>query len=137
MSNLVDELLKGDPSKLNKKRTGIFKSRQLAEALNKKGQVDVEIREISSRELRRHLGVALDKEGNPIVDRTTDAEALITASGVTNPDLKDKKLQEFYGCMNSKELAEKLFGRELTAISDKITELSSYDEQRDIDTIKN
>ena len=137
MSNLVDELLKGDPSKLNKKRTGIFKSRQLAEVMGKDGQVDVEIEEISSRVLRRHLGVSLDKEGNPLLDRTTDSEALIAVSGVKNPDLRDKKLQAFYGCSNPKELAERLFGRELTALSDKITDLSSYDEERDIETIKN
>lgn len=135
--NLVETLLKGDAKKASEKKTGIFKSARLAEISGVKGKIDVEIRELTQRQIRRNLGTAIDKEGNPILERSTDAEALIAVQGVVNPDLHDQRLREYYGCSSPKDLAEKLFGRELSALADKIQELSEYDEEAETEAIKN
>lgn len=134
---LVEELLKSDPKKFAEKKTGVFLSHRFAEALGKETPVEIELTEISQRALKRHMGVMLDREGNPILNRSTDSEALICVEGVVNPSLKDKKLQEHFSCATSKDLAEKLFGRELSAIASEIQSLSSYDEEEEIRTVKN
>ena len=47
---------------------------------------------------------------------------------MVEPDLKSKELQEHFNCSTSKDLAIKLFGNELTMLSDEVAKLSGMEE---------
>ena len=50
------------------------------------------------------------------------------AEAMVEPDLKSKELQEHFSCSTSKDLAIKLFGNELTMLSDEVAKLSGMEE---------
>lgn len=140
MANLVEALLKADASKVNEYKTGVFKSQRLADVLDLSEPVDVEIREIPARRFKEIAGMQVDKAGNFDASRVFDAELLVALDGVTSPDLRDKKLREHFGAATPKDLAEKLFGNEIDALSEAISILSGVDEdtsKKDEDVIKN
>ena len=140
MANLVEALLKADASKVNEYKTGVFKSQRLADVLDQNEPVDVEIREISARRFKEIAGMQVDKNGNVDTSKIFDAELLVLLEGVVTPPLRDKSLREHFGAATPKELAEKLFGREVDALSDAISVLSGVDEDKskeDEDTVKN
>ncbi len=57
---------------------------------------------------------------------------------MVDPDLGDRQLQEHFGCANKKDLAIKLFGNEITSISDAIVDLSGYKSEMEMEEeIKN
>lgn len=137
--NLVEALLKADESKLNKLETGIFKSKKLAKVLGKKGTVDVEIQEIPAKRMNDIVSFQFTKKGEFDISKSFDAKALCAIEGVVNPNLKDESLRNHFGCATPKDLAIKLFGSELNALSDEITKLSGYgeDNEDEVDEIKN
>lgn len=126
--NLVEALLKADESKAGQLETGIYKSKKLARVLGKKGTVDVEIREIPARRMNDILATQFGKKGDFDITKSFDAKALCAVDGVTNPNLKDQQLLQHFNCSTPKDLAIKLFGPELSQLSDAITKLSGYDD---------
>lgn len=66
-----------------------------------------------------------------------DANVLIAAEGMVEPDLKNKELQKHFGVATPKDLVEKLFlGGEIVDLADTVRLLSGYSEETD-DDIKN
>lgn len=140
--NLVDQLLKADAKKADELNTGVFKSKRLAKILGKEeGEtVDIGIREVKSRRINEIISSQYNSKGNLIFSKTYEAKIKVCIEGITDPDMRNKSLQEYYGVDDAPALVEKLFGNEVTAISDAISELSgiSTDEDEDQeDEIKN
>ena len=140
--NLVDQLLKADVKKADELEKGVFKSKRLAKILGKdEGEtVDVEIREIKSRRLNEIVSSQFTGKGNLNYSKTYDAKVKVIIEGVVDPNLRDKSLQEYFGVSDAASLAEKLFGNEITDLSDAISTLSgisSDDDEDQEDEIKN
>lgn len=123
--NLVDQLLKADVKTASELECGVFRSRKLAKILGSKGDtVEVTIREIKSRRLNDLLSYQIDKKGNLDYSKVYDTKLMMVTEGVVDPDLMDKDLQAHFECTSARELAEKLFGFEINALSDAISALS-------------
>jgi hypothetical protein len=135
--SLVDELMKADARKADEMVEGVFKSRQLAKILGKDEPVDVKIREISPR--RKNELVATAYDGDEVdFSKAFDANLKVIIAGVIDPPLKDKDLQEKFGCKMAIDLAEKLFKDEVNSLSTAIVSLGTIgDEVLDEDEIKN
>ena len=133
--NLIDKLMKADAAKADERLTGVFKSRQLARILGEKGTVDVEIRELSQRRKNELISSAVEGNGEIDVSKSYDANLKVLVAGITNPNLKDKDLQEHFGCKMAIDLAEKLFKSEVGDIAAEIFKLGTID--ADEDEIKN
>lgn len=136
--NLVDKLMKADAKKIDEKATGIFKSYQLARILGESDPVEIELQEISSRRQTELIASAVRDDGGVDVARTYDANLKVVIAGVVNPPLKDKELQDHFGCKMAIDLAEKLFKSEVTDIAAAILDLGKIgDVKTDEEEIKN
>lgn len=134
--NLVEALIKADAKKAEELRTSVFASKKLANILDKSEPVEVKIKEIPHRRVNDIMSYQLDRKGEFDYSKTFDAKLMMVVEGVIEPDLKNKALQEHFGCSKARELAEKLFQNEVTALSDAIAEISHVEEASE-DEIKN
>ena len=122
--NLVDELLRLDAKKADELKTGIFKSKRLAELIGSKNEtVDVTIREIKSRRLNDIISYQFNRKGGFDISKSYDAKLILCIESCVEPDLMNKNLQEHFGCKDARELCEKLFGFEVNMLSDEISAL--------------
>ena len=136
--NLVEKLLKVDSTKADEFKTEKIVYKRLGVLTGAKGGEEITIREIPARRLNDLLARQYTAKGVFDMSRSFDAKALAVAEAVTEPDLKDKSLQEHFGCPSSKDLAIKLFGNEISGISDRIVTLSGLGEVEETDAeIKN
>lgn len=125
--NLVEKLLKADTKKVEELETKVIKSKRLAKILGEKNPIDITIQEIPARRFNEILGLQFDNKGNFKIEKTFDAKALAVCEGVVDPPIKDKELMSYFRCSTPKDLVIKLFGSELSSISDEITILSGID----------
>lgn len=123
--NLVDKLLNVDKEAARKKKKGTFESGRMRELV---GDGTIEIQSISERKTKRHALMGVDTKGNANPDGMMDAVLMMIVDGVTNPDLKNEKLQEHFGAATSKDLAEILFNGEAEKIADAIVALSEAED---------
>lgn len=135
--NLVEQLLKADVKKADEFESSVYHSHKLAKILDKKGTVDVTIKEVASRKVNDIVAYQLDKKGNFDFSKSYDAKLLMVIEGVADPDLRNKDLQKYFGCDSAKELAEKLFGSEINELSDAISTLSGVESDATEEEIKN
>lgn len=136
--NLVEQLLKADAKKAEEREKSIYASKKLAFILGQKEPVKISLQEIGTRRLNDILALQVDKKGNVDLTKSLDSKLLCCVEGITEPNLKDKALQEHFGCGTPKDLALKLFGFEVTDISDEICALSGVNPEEDTeDEIKN
>lgn len=136
--NLVEKLLKADAGKADDCREKKLYSKRLAHILGQDEPAEITIRELSARRLNDFIAKQFDRKGNFEMEKSFDAKALTVGEGVTDPDLSDRQLQEHFGCANKKDLAIKLFGNEITSISDAIVDLSGYKSEMEMEKeIKN
>lgn len=136
--NLVEQLLKADAKKAEEREKGTYESKKLAFILGQKEPVKISLQEIGTRRLNDILALQVDKKGNVDLTKSLDSKLLCCVEGITEPNLKDKALQEHFGCGTPKDLALKLFGFEVTDISDEICALSGVNSEEDTeDEIKN
>ena len=136
--NLVEKLMKADAKKADEREVGVFQSTQLARILGERKPVDVKIQELSARRKNELLAMAVDDNGRADMSKAYDANLKVVIAGVIEPNLKDKDLQEHFGCKMAVDLAEKLFKSEVTDIATAIFELGTVGEEKDDeDEIKN
>lgn len=138
--NLVDKLLKADIKKADELETEIFKSRKLAKILGTKEKtVDITLQEIKSRRVNDIVAYQVDRKGRMDFSKNFDAKLMMCIEGVREPDLRNKELQKHFGAENAASLAEKLFGNEITDISDAVSRLSGVgtDKEEMEEEIKN
>lgn len=133
---LIDELLKADRKKVDDLRHGIFKSQRLADILEVTEKVEVDIREIPARRINDIASFQFDRKGNLDFSKTFDAKLMTCIEGIVNPDVRNKELQEHFGCSTAKDLVEKLFGSEVGELSDEISKISGIVENEEEDQEK-
>lgn len=134
--SLIDKLMSVDKGTFVKEETAKIKSKRLTKILGEetyikvKGiQSDVFI-DISSR--------LFNADGSRDLSKSMDTAALIAVEGVVEPNLKDKDLQAHFDAVTPKDLAKILFkGNELTSITEKIAELSGFENNDAVEEIKN
>ena len=137
--NLVDKLLKADTKKADELETDVFKSKRLAKILGMKEETaDITIREVKSRRVNDIMAYQVDGKGRMDFSKSFDAKLMMCIEGVVDPDLRNKDLQKHFGVGSAKELAEKIFGIEVTDISDEISRLSGLGDEGNLEEeIKN
>lgn len=118
--NLVDELLKADTLKVTELKKETFKSHRLAHILGKKGTVEITLQEVKQRRLNDIASYQVKSNGEFDSSKTFDAQLMLCTEGIIEPNLRDKELQEHFGCKSAKDLCEKLFDAEVVLISDVI-----------------
>lgn len=133
--NLVQELLTKDPSGLKEKKTEEIESEALSRLLGK--DVKIKIREVGQRRLNDILAIQFDKKGNFDPQKSFDAKLMMIVEGVVEPSMKDKELRDHFGAGSPKDLAELLFQKDITKLSEYIAELSGMDDGEAENTIKN
>lgn len=136
--SLLDKLLQTDLQKFEEPETAKIKSKRLAKAIGSEEPVEITVKELSSKRVTEIMAKQFDKKGNFDLERNHRAKAIAVAEGVVDPNLKDKSLQEHFKCPTAADLAEKLFGQEITKISDLILTLSGVtDDEDEAEEIKN
>lgn len=125
--SILDKLMTADVAAFDQPQEARFKSKRLARALGEKGSVEITLRELPVRRCKQMIGEQFDKKGNFDLERNQRAQARLVADGVVDPNLRDEGLRQHFGCETPADLAEKLFGFEVTKISDKILELSGFE----------
>lgn len=134
--NVVDRLLKADVKKAEELETGSFSSKRLAKILGEKEAVPVEIKEVPSRRLNDIVSYQLKGNGSFDYSKNFDAKIMMCVEGIVSPNLRDAALQKHFECKSASELCEKLFGNEITDISDAISELSGISDNEE-EEVKN
>ena len=141
--NILDRLLAVNMAQFNEPAEAKFKSKQLAKALGQSGTVEITVRELPVHRCKSMIGEQFTKKGDFDFDRNQRAQARLVADGVKDPDLRDVRLREHFGCETPADLAEKLFGFEVSKISDLILSLSGFDtgddepDEKEFDELKN
>lgn len=134
--NLVDKLLKADVKIADELEVRTIKSKRLGKILGIEGSVDITIQEIPSRRMNEILSYQFDKKGHFDMSKGYDAKALSCVDGIVDPNVKDEALRKHFDCATPKDLVIKLFGNEITAISDEIAGISGLDDKAE-EEIKN
>ena len=134
--NLVEKLVKADCSKAYELKRGTFKSKRLAQLIGETEPIEITVREIPQRKLNELMAMQYSSKGNFQIERTFDAKLMSIVEGVVEPSMTDNDLLNHFNASSPKELAEVLFGSEVTAISDAIMELSGVSEENEED-VKN
>lgn len=123
--NTVELLMNADIEKLKEQPTAELKIKRLSELLG--SDFIVKLKAISSTKYSDYTGKALDDNQNLDMSKWPDSQALICIEGIVEPDLRDKDLQEKFAAPTPKELLRTIFkGGEITAMTDKISQLSGY-----------
>ena len=135
--NLVDELLKSDAKKADELAKKVIKSKKLAKILGKDEPVDITIREIPTKRLNEIVAMQVDKKGKLDTSKMFEAKAILAAEGIIDPEVTNKDLLDHFNCPTAKDLVVKLFGNEITSISDEICKLGGFDSGEDEEEIKN
>ena len=134
--DLMNALLSKDRATAMKMDRKEIYSKKLSKLTGK--DFDIEIRELTPREVNKLQMFGSDKNGNMIPDKMLDMEIKTCVQGITFPDLKDKAVQEQYEAENAERLCEILFGMEVVDIFKEIMAFSGDDEAvNDVDEIKN
>ena len=134
--SVTEMLLKADAKKVNELATGTFKSKALAKALGKKGEITIKIREVPARQMNEYLNGMVDTQGNFDLSKAYEAGKKMIVAGVVDPDMKDNALKEHFNCPLAVDLAEKLFKNEVIDLMNAIRELSDIESVSEED-IKN
>lgn len=135
--NLVEKLLKVDAKKASELQTATMKSKRLARIMEETDAV-ITIKEVPARRMNDIMATQYNKKGRFDISAAFDAKALCVAESVLDPNLRDPNLIQHFGCQTPKDLAIKLFGSEISEISDEIARLSGIaEEEDDEETIKN
>lgn len=123
MNNLVDRLMKADKAKIGEMRTGVFKSQKIADIIGETEPVEIKIHELKGRRMNALQSEQMKDDGTVDFEKTYDAQLRICVEGISEPNLKDKELQQHLGCSLATELCEKIFNSEVSLIADEIVSL--------------
>ncbi|MGN1118399.1 MAG: hypothetical protein ACI4RU_07285 [Acutalibacteraceae bacterium] len=140
--SLLDSLLKTDIVKFEQPEEATFYSKRLAKAIGSKKPVEVRVRELRSKRIQELVQMQFDKKGRSDMVRAQRANAILATEAVIEPDLRDERLLEHFGCATPADLAVKLFEGELSRISDLVLEISGFvadedEAETELEEIKN
>lgn len=123
MNNLVDRLMKVDKAKIGEMRTGVFKSQKIADIIGETEPVEIKIHELKGRRMNALQSEQIKNDGTVDFEKAYDTQLRICVEGISEPNLKDKELQQHLGCSLATELCEKIFNSEVSLIADEIVNL--------------
>ncbi len=126
--NLVEKLIKIDKGELNKTKEKTFKSKRLTEIMGEDAWVT--LKELDPEYILQLSQIGVDSEGNPIVSKTMEVNALIVASAMVEPNLKDELLMKHFGCPTPMDLAQKLFKGENISLAAKVSEMAGMTQDK-------
>jgi len=85
----------------------------------------VTLQAVSARRYTELVNNVTDKKGVVDSGKAYQAYVMVALAGMVDPPMKDKDIQEHYGCSTPEELLETIFtGGEITMIAERITDLS-------------
>lgn len=129
--NLAERLLKIDKGEFNKERTKEIPSKMLSELFGEPTKIT--IKELNPQEVLEISATGLDDEGNPIIKKTLETNAILVAAAVVDPPLKDTDLLKHLGVATPDAAALKLFKGEVNKISIEVNKLAGFDIGEDTD----
>ena len=129
--NLAERLLKIDKGEFNKERTKEIPSKMLSELFGEPTKIT--IKELNPQEVLDISATGLDDEGNPIIKKTLETNAILAAAAVVDPVLKDTDLLKHLGAATPDAAALKLFKGEVNKISIEVNKLAGFDIGEDTD----
>lgn len=129
--NLAERLLKIDKGEFNKERTKEIPSKMLSELFGEPTKIT--IKELNPQEVLEISATGLDDEGNPIIKKTLETNAILVAAAVVDPPLKDTELLKHLGAAAPDAAALKLFKGEVNKISIEVNKLAGFDIGEDTD----
>lgn len=123
--NLAEKLLKLDKNEFEKEKVVEMKSKALSELLGE--PTKIKIKAVSPQEVLDITSTGLDDEGNPILKKSLTTNAILTATALVEPSLKDTELLKHMGVATPDAAALKLFKGEVAKIGAKVSELAGFD----------
>lgn len=129
--NLAERLLKIDKGEFNKERTKEIPSKMLSELFGE--PTKIKIKELNPQEVLDITATGLDGDGNPIIKKTLETNAILAAAAVVDPVLKDTDLLKHLGVATPDAAALKLFKGEVNKISIEVNKLAGFDIGEDTD----
>ncbi|HAB59440.1 MAG TPA: hypothetical protein DCE48_01785 [Lachnospiraceae bacterium] len=135
--SITEKLLSLDVAKYKEKAIDTLEIKRLSQIVGE--PFLVRIQEVDDERVQELQAMMLDKKGRVDYTQTRKVNALLCTEGVTEPNLKDTKLQKHFGANTPKELAEILFkGADLGKVADAIIKLNNFvDDSEDEDDTKN
>ena len=134
--NLAEKLLKIDKGDFAKEVTKEVTSKQLTRLFGEPTKVT--LKALDPQEVLDISATGLDDDGNPIIKKTLETNALLVAAAVVDPALKDADLLKQLGVMTPSEAAIKLFKGEVNKLGIEINKMAGFDIEDDTDKeIKN
>ena len=135
--SLIDKLLQMDKSKLMEMPTREVEFERLTNLLGEPFKVKCKAIDGERYADIQRSAVDLNKKGGLRDINLFEMQVLTVIDGVVEPNLKDKRLLAYFGCVTPKELVKKLFlAGEIAELSNIITELSGYDKDEDEEALK-
>lgn len=136
--NLVEKLLKIDKGEITKELTKEVPSKMLAQILGEE-KVKVKIKSLDGSTFTNLSLTGTDDEGNTIMEKAYDTNALIASAGIVEPDLKSEELLRHVGAATPAEAAKILFKGEVNRIAVEVSKLSGFGEvdEEEVKKVKN
>jgi hypothetical protein len=135
--NIVEKLMKIDKGEFDKKKTKKIKSQMLSEILGEDAVITLET--VDPQSVLDMSAGGIDEDGNPIMGKAYDTNALIASAGIIDPPLKDAELLKHLGVTTPAQAAKKLFKGEVNGIAAEVNKMAGFSaEPEEIeDEIKN
>ena len=130
--NLAEKLLKIDKGEFDKEKTKDIPSKMLSELFGEPTKITVKA--IDPQEVLDISTSGLDDEGNPIIKKSLETNAILAAAAVVDPPLKDTELLKHLDVQTPSAAALKLFKGEVNKIAIEVNKLAGFDIGDDTDT---
>lgn len=116
-------LIKLDANKMKERPTAKLEIQRLSKMAGE--PFVVTLRAIPAGRYMEFMGNAFNSKGALDTTKVYRAQVMIALTGLVDPSMKDKDLQEHYGASTPEDLIETVFvGAEITAMAEKILEIS-------------
>lgn len=123
--NLAEKLLKIDKGEFDKEKTKDIPSKMLSELFGEPTKITVKA--IDPQEVLDISTSGLDDEGNPIIKKSLETNAILAAAAVVDPPLKDTELLKHLDVQTPSAAALKLFKGEVNKIAIEVNKLAGFD----------
>lgn len=123
--NLAEKLLKIDKGEFDKEKTKDIPSKMLSELFGEPTKITVKA--IDPQEVLNISASGLDDEGNPIIKKSLETNAILAAAAVVDPPLKDTELLKHLDVQTPSAAALKLFKGEVNKIAIEVNKLAGFD----------
>lgn len=123
--NLAERLLKIDKGEFDKEKTKDIPSKMLSELFGEPTKITVKA--IDPQEVLDISASGLDDEGNPIIKKSLETNAILAAAAVVDPPLKDTELLKHLDVQTPSAAALKLFKGEVNKIAIEVNKLAGFD----------